>query len=107
MIHPSGHSLPKRRRGFVLITSALCGLMLMGAAGIALDLGRMYVVRSEAQSYVDAAALNGVVYLDGTSAGLTGGRAERARHGGPLPLPLAELRRHNRTVQPATQWAVR
>ena len=59
-----------RRRGFVLITTALCMVMLMGAMGLALDLGRMYVVKSEAQAFVDAAALNGAISLDGTSGGL-------------------------------------
>lgn len=60
----------RRRRGFVLITTALCMVMLMGAMGLALDLGRMYVVKSEAQAFADAAALNGAIYLDGTSGGL-------------------------------------
>lgn len=66
----------KRRKGFVLITTALCAVMLMGAVGLALDLGRMYVVKSEAQTYADAAALNGALYLDGTSAGLDEAQAK-------------------------------
>ncbi len=60
----------RRRKGFVLITTAICALMLMAGIGLAFDLGRMFVVKSEAQSFVDAAALNGAIYLDGTADGL-------------------------------------
>ena len=44
--------------------------MVIGALGMAVDLGRMYVVKSESQNYVDAVALEAAAELDGTSAGL-------------------------------------
>jgi hypothetical protein len=43
----------------------------MGAVGLAVDLGRMYIVKGEAQTFADSAALAAVLELDGTSAGIT------------------------------------
>ncbi len=62
------------RRGFTLITTGACLVALVGVVGLAADIGRMYIVKSEAQAYADAAALTAVLELDGTSAGI-----ERAR----------------------------
>jgi hypothetical protein len=45
-------------------------------AGLAVDIGRMYVTKSEAQSFVDSAAFSGALQLDGTAAGIT--RAQTA-----------------------------
>lgn len=63
-----------RQKGFVLMAAGLVSIALMGALGLALDLGRMYVTRSEAQTFVDAAALNGALYLDGSTTGITNAR---------------------------------
>lgn len=63
-------ALRRRRRGFVLIATALCAVVLMGALGLALDLGRMYAVRGEVQSFADAAAVRAAIRLDGTRQGL-------------------------------------
>lgn len=59
-----------RRRGFVLIAFTLSALFLLGVTGLAFDVGRMYVTRSEGQAFVDSAALAGVLQLDGTKDGL-------------------------------------
>lgn len=53
----------KRRRGYVLVALTLAAPLLLGVVGLAVDIGRMYVVKSEAQSFVDAAALNAAVKL--------------------------------------------
>jgi hypothetical protein len=45
-------------------------------AGLAIDIGRMYMIRAELQSFTDAAALSAALELDGTASGL-----ERAREG--------------------------
>lgn len=58
------------KRGFVLIVVALAAVVVIGALGMAIDLGRMYVVKSESQSFVDAIALEAAVELDGFNAGL-------------------------------------
>ena len=66
----------KTRRGFVLVTMALAAVAVFGAAGLAVDLGRMMVVKNEVQVYCDAAAEAAALALDGTSTGLT--RAQSA-----------------------------
>jgi hypothetical protein len=40
-------------------------------AGLAVDIGRMYITKNEAQGYADAAALAAVEELDGTATGVT------------------------------------
>jgi uncharacterized membrane protein len=49
--------------------------LLLGLAGLAIDIGRMYVIRAELQSFTDAAALTAAVELNGTDAGLARARA--------------------------------
>lgn len=44
--------------------------VLLGALGLAFDLGRMFIVKGELQAYSDAAALAAVYQLDGTRQGL-------------------------------------
>jgi Flp pilus assembly protein TadG len=58
-----GISIGKAERGYILIAFSLSALFVLGMCGLALDLGRMYVAKSEAQSFVDAAALNAAVQL--------------------------------------------
>ena len=43
--------------------------------GLAVDVGRLYVIRNELQSYTDAAALSAALKLNGTSSGLTAANA--------------------------------
>src|SRR5215472_9510003 len=57
--------------GFALVASGVCALAMFGMAGLALDLGRMYIVKNEAQNYTDSAAISAATKLDGTVAGLT------------------------------------
>jgi uncharacterized membrane protein len=64
----------RAQRGFVLIVTAIAITFLLGVAGLAIDLGRMYVIRAELQSFTDAAALSAAAGLDGT-----GASPERAR----------------------------
>jgi Flp pilus assembly protein TadG len=61
----------KSQRGFVAIAVTLSILFLLGVAGLAVDIGRMYVGKSEAQSFCDAAAISAAVKLDGTVDGIT------------------------------------
>ncbi|HWQ52133.1 MAG TPA: pilus assembly protein TadG-related protein [Bryobacteraceae bacterium] len=63
------------RRGFVLIAVTFSILVLLGVSGFAVDLGRMYVAKSEAQAFCDAAALGAAIQLDGTVKGITGAKA--------------------------------
>lgn len=63
-------SLRPRQRGFVLVVSALAAVVLIGCLGMAVDLGRMYLIKSEAQNFVDSTALRAAATLDGTTNGI-------------------------------------
>ena len=67
---PSSIKRNRRRRGFSLVTLTLSLSVLLGMLGVAFDLGRMYIVKSELQSFVDSSALGSVIKLDGTGTGL-------------------------------------
>ncbi len=68
---PNNYVQNSRRRGFVLVTMALSAVVLFGALGLAVDIGRMYIAKNESQGYADAAALAAALKLDGTSTGVT------------------------------------
>ena len=55
----------RRQQGAVAVTVALCLLFLLGFMGLALDFGRLFVVRGELQTAVDSCALAAVRELDG------------------------------------------
>ncbi len=58
--------------------------ILMAIAGLAVDIGRMYVIKSELQAFADAAALSAAVQLDGSEQGLARAReAATQLAGGP------------------------
>src|SRR5688500_4687938 len=76
-IAPRGTRMARRReKGFVLITIALCALALFGACGLAVDVGRMYVVKNELQVFSDAAALAATLRLNGEAGGVARARTE-------------------------------
>jgi uncharacterized membrane protein len=52
----------------VLMTMAICAIALIGAMGLAVDLGHIFIVKNETQAYVDAAAIAAAL-MDGTTAG--------------------------------------
>jgi len=54
---------------------ALCVTALFGTAGLAIDLGRMYIAKNEAQSFADFSAMTAVRELDGTNEGLDRARS--------------------------------
>src|ERR1700726_2327512 len=59
------------KKGYVLIATA-CGMtVVLGAAGLAVDIRRAYVARSEVQAYADAAAIAAAAQLNGTSVGIS------------------------------------
>ena len=61
----------QNKRGVVFILAAVGAVALVGILGLAFDLGRMQVARSELQNYTDAAAISAALKLDGTTAGVT------------------------------------
>lgn len=58
-------------RGYILVATTLSLTFLLGVLGLGIDLGRMYIAKTEAQAYVDSASLAAAQQLDGTSAGVT------------------------------------
>ncbi len=66
----SGQILRDPPRGFVLVAVSLALLTLLGATGLAVDIGRMYAARSEGQTFTDIAALRAVLQLNGTTDGI-------------------------------------
>ncbi len=67
----------RRERGATLLTFAVALVMLIGIAGLAIDLGALYVGRSEAQRAADAGALAGAQALvdSGFTSGVVSGAA--------------------------------
>lgn len=55
----------QRQQGAVLITTALALLFLLGFMGVALDFGRLFIVKSELQTAMDSCALAAARELDG------------------------------------------
>ncbi len=62
------------QRGFVLIVTSIALTILLALAVLGVDIGRMYVIRAELQSFTDAAALSAAMELDGTDSGLANAR---------------------------------
>ncbi len=57
-----------RQHGAVAIIVALCLTILVGMLGLVLDLGHLYIAKTELQNAADAAALSGAERLNGTAA---------------------------------------
>jgi len=60
-----------RERGAVLVTVLLLMMLLLGFMGVALDFGRMFVVKGELQTALDSCALAAAQELDGQPDALT------------------------------------
>jgi Flp pilus assembly protein TadG len=56
----------RRQAGFSLALIAVTATVMIGMMGLAFDLGRMFILKSELQTFVDTAALGAVRELDGT-----------------------------------------
>lgn len=61
----NGKRMPARQHGAVAVLVALFLLALLGFGALALDLGRVFVVRNQLQNAADAAALAGAGVLSG------------------------------------------
>ena len=68
-----------RERGFALMATGLGLAAVLGIAGISVDLGRVYIAKSELMAFTDAAAVAAALQLDATTAGIT--RAQNAAAG--------------------------
>jgi hypothetical protein len=61
----------QKRSGFVLIIMTAASIAMVGALGLAVDMGRLFIIKNETQHFCDSAALAAALKLDGTSAGVT------------------------------------
>lgn len=60
-----------RQQGAVIVTVALMLLFFLGLGGIALDFGRLFIVKTELQTAMDSCALAAAQELDASSTALT------------------------------------
>jgi len=73
------------QRGFTLLATGVSISAVVATLGLATDLARMYVVKNELQTYVDAAAMAACYELDGTLDGIA--NAQAAAASGPAGTP--------------------
>lgn len=66
----------RRQDGATIVTAALVLLFLLGFMGVALDFGRLFILKTELQTAMDSCALSAAQELDGLSDALV--RARRA-----------------------------
>lgn len=76
MFPPAIRRRHPRRSGFVLVTMALATVGTLAVVGLAVDIGRLYVIRNEIQSFTDAAALSAALKLNGGSSGISAARSQ-------------------------------
>jgi Flp pilus assembly protein TadG len=75
----------------VLISTAMCAVGMLGMLGLAVDLGHLYIIRNEMQTYADAAAVAAAVQLDGTAGGIARAAAAAATLGNQWNLGSAAV----------------
>lgn len=63
-----------RQRGFVLIAAAVSILAIVLMLGVAIDFGRAFITKNEAQAFTDSAALAAAQELNGSLSGITAAR---------------------------------
>jgi Flp pilus assembly protein TadG len=66
---------PRRQHGSVILMTCFLLLMLLGFMGIALDFGRMFIVKTELQTAMDSCALAAAQELDGQASAITRARS--------------------------------
>ncbi len=63
-----------REHGYVLLTMGAAAVALFGALGLAVDVGRMFIAKTETQAFCDSAAMAATLQLNGTANGITAAR---------------------------------
>ena len=81
----------QHQRGAVAIIVAICLTLLLGMVGLVLDLGHLYVAKTELQNAADAAALSGAKELDGTADGVSRAKAAACEVGGMNEYDLSSM----------------
>lgn len=97
----------QRRRGVIVLAACFSLGLLVLMAGLAVDVGRIYVVKNEAQAYADGAALLAAREWDGTAAGQDRARQAIDRSPNRWDFGTAEFAPADRKVEFAADGAVR
>jgi uncharacterized membrane protein len=95
----------ERSRGFTMAVTAAGLFMLVGMLGLAVDLGRIFIVKSEGQAYADIAAMAAARKLDGKSSGITAARTEVTSSTNKYLFGTTSFTDSIRTVEFATKTA--
>lgn len=101
--HQRSRNTRSRQGGWVLLTMGASAFVLFGALGMAVDIGRMLIGKSEVQSFCDSAALAAAQKLNGLSSGITA--AKNAVTNNSNTWNLDSTRVSNTTVDFATSSA--
>lgn len=108
----SGIASRKRQRGAVAIMVGILIVSLIGMLGIVIDLGHLYVRKTELQNAADAAALAGVKQLNGQAAGIDAAvaaaiamAAANASDIGQTPVAIAAAQIRFSRVSPDGPWS--
>lgn len=67
-----------KRRGSIMLTTAVSLFVLLGMLGLSVDLGRVYIAKNEAQAFADLEAVSAVRFLDGKQTGIDSAKNEIA-----------------------------
>lgn len=67
-------------RGYVLATMMVSAVAIFCALGMAVDIGRMFIAKSETQAFCDSAALSAALRLDGTAGGIAAAQSAVANN---------------------------
>ncbi len=75
--HPTSSvkSLKARKtgeRGFSLMLIALSVFVMIGMLGLAIDMGRIFIYKSELQTFADNSAMGAIAKMDGSQSGIQG-----------------------------------
>ena len=75
--HGSGRAKAEKtgERGFSLILIGLLLFVMIGMVGLAIDLGRIFVYKSELQTFADNSAMAAVAKMDGSQTGIQSANA--------------------------------
>jgi len=65
----------QKQSGFVLIMMTAASIAMVGALGLAVDMGRLFIIKNETQAFCDAASLAAALQLNGADTGVTSAKA--------------------------------
>ena len=91
----------------IVLAACFCLGLLVLVAGLAVDAGRIYVVKNEAQAYADAAALTAAREWDGTPEGEARARRAVERSPNRWDFGTAEFAAQDRRVEFGGEGTVR